>query len=66
MRVGRFTAVLLLIATGVLLLGDALQGTERLLLLLKWWPLTLVLWGLEYIALLLISRRSQGTAGGFS
>ncbi|MEI0738888.1 DUF4097 family beta strand repeat-containing protein [Paenibacillus sp. JTLBN-2024] len=65
MRVGRFTAVLLLIATGVLLLGDALQGTERLLLLLKWWPLTLVLWGLEYIALLLISRRSRGTGRRF-
>jgi len=59
MRVGRFTAVLLLIATGVLLLGDALHGTEHLLLLLKWWPLMIVLWGLEYIILLLISRRSK-------
>ncbi|WP_160044482.1 DUF4097 family beta strand repeat-containing protein [Paenibacillus sp. USDA918EY] len=65
MRVGRFTAVLLLIATGALLFGDALHGTDHLLLLLKWWPLIIVLWGLEYIILHLISRHAKGAGRRF-
>lgn len=65
MRVGRFTAVLVLIATGVLLLDDALHGTEHLLLLLKWWPLVAVLWGLEYVVLYLLSRKNKGTGRRF-
>lgn len=65
MRVGRFTAVLLLVATGVLLLDDALHGTEHLLLLLKWWPLIAVLWGLESVVLYLVSLKSKGTGRRF-
>ncbi|MWV47293.1 DUF4097 family beta strand repeat protein [Paenibacillus sp. HJL G12] len=65
MRVGRFTAVLLMITTGVLLLDDALHGTEHLLLLLKWWPLIAVLWGLEYLVLYLFSWKSKGTGRRF-
>lgn len=65
MRVGRFTAVLLLITTGVLLLDDALHGTEHLLLLLQWWPLIAVLWGLEYLLLFLLSRKSGGKGRRF-
>ncbi|MCJ8014475.1 DUF4097 domain-containing protein [Paenibacillus sp. KQZ6P-2] len=65
MRVGRFTAALLLTATGVLLLDDALHGTEHLLLLLKWWPLIAVLWGLEYVVLYLLPGKSKGAGRRF-
>ncbi|MBE9918384.1 DUF4097 domain-containing protein [Paenibacillus donghaensis] len=59
MRAGRFTAVLLLIATGVLLLIDALYGTEYLLLLPKWWPLLAVLWGIESMVLYFAAWRTK-------
>ncbi|WP_309274626.1 DUF4097 family beta strand repeat-containing protein [Paenibacillus sp.] len=65
MRVGRFTAVILLITTGVLLLDDALHGTEHLLLLLKWWPLLAVLWGLESMMLYFAAGRSKGRGRRF-
>ncbi|MBB3131946.1 DUF4097 and DUF4098 domain-containing protein YvlB [Paenibacillus rhizosphaerae] len=64
LRVGRFTAVLLLVVTGALLLTDAVQGTEYMLLLLKWWPLLAVLWGAEYIVLYWFIRKSHTPGWG--
>lgn len=56
-RVGRYTAVTVLAGVGVLMLLDWLNGTETMLLLLKWWPLIPVLWGVEYLLISLITRR---------
>ncbi|MEK3733490.1 MULTISPECIES: DUF4097 family beta strand repeat-containing protein [Paenibacillus] len=56
-RVGRYTAALLLISTGALLLIDEWGGTDAIFLLLKWWPLLLVLWGVEYLLRYMFSKR---------
>lgn len=56
-RVGRYTAALVLAGVGVFLLLDWLNGTETMLLLLKWWPLIPVLWGVEYLLISLFARR---------
>ncbi|WP_379163009.1 DUF4097 domain-containing protein [Paenibacillus sp. sgz5001063] len=60
-RVGRYTASILLITVGVLLFLDWRNGTDNMLLLLKWWPLVVVLWGLEYL-LIYFSARQYGQA----
>ncbi|MFE4714094.1 DUF4097 domain-containing protein [Paenibacillus sp. NPDC056722] len=56
-RVGRYTAVVLLISVGILLFLDWKEGTDRMLLLLKWWPLIPVLWGVEYLLIYVFARR---------
>ncbi|WP_019908432.1 DUF4097 family beta strand repeat-containing protein [Paenibacillus sp. HW567] len=56
-RVGRYTAATLLIAVAVLLFLDWRNGTDNMLLLLKWWPIIAVLWGLEYLLISLFSGR---------
>ncbi|MEK5449875.1 DUF4097 family beta strand repeat-containing protein [Paenibacillus sp. FSL R7-0331] len=56
-RVGRYTAAAVLAAVGILLLLDWVNGTDSMLLLLKWWPLIPVLWGVEYLLISLISHR---------
>lgn len=58
-RVGRITASLLWIALGILIYIDQWSGGSQLLILLQWWPLILVCWGLEYILFYLLSRRSK-------
>ncbi|GGG11396.1 hypothetical protein GCM10010912_64730 [Paenibacillus albidus] len=61
-RVGRYTASILMLSVGILLLLDFIQGTEYMLLLLIWWPLIPVLWGMEYLLIYLLSRRrNSGT-----
>ncbi|GAB6992450.1 DUF4097 family beta strand repeat-containing protein [Paenibacillus pini] len=62
LRVGRYTALLLLIAAGVLLLLDALNGTEHMMLLLKWWPWIAVAWGMEYIIMYIVLHKNEGAA----
>ncbi|MHA6532943.1 DUF4097 family beta strand repeat-containing protein [Paenibacillus sp. BAC0078] len=56
-RVGRYTASILLITVGILLFLDWRNGTDNMLLLLKWWPIIAVLWGLEYLLIYLFSGR---------
>ncbi|MBW4083791.1 DUF4097 family beta strand repeat protein [Paenibacillus sp. S150] len=56
-RVGRYTASALLTAVGVLLFLDWRNGTETMLLLLKWWPVIAVLWGVEYLLMHFFSQR---------
>ncbi|MGG3283613.1 DUF4097 family beta strand repeat-containing protein [Paenibacillus solani] len=48
-RVGRYTAALLLIITGVLLLLDEWRGTDYVFMLQRWWPLLFILLGIEYL-----------------
>ncbi|EHB59509.1 MULTISPECIES: DUF4097 family beta strand repeat-containing protein [Paenibacillus] len=48
-RVGRYTAAVLLISTGVLLLMDEWKGTDYVFLLQWWWPMLFVLLGMEYL-----------------
>ncbi|MFF2912772.1 DUF4097 domain-containing protein [Paenibacillus sp. NPDC057934] len=55
-RVGRYTAVVLLVSVGILLFLDWKEGTDRMLLLLKWWPLVPVLWGVEYLLIYVFAR----------
>ncbi|WP_433944075.1 DUF4097 family beta strand repeat-containing protein [Paenibacillus sp. SN-8-1] len=55
-RTGRFTASLIFIALGVLLILDQWLEQDYLLSLLNWWPLVLVMIGIEYIALFLWKR----------
>ncbi|WP_410772300.1 DUF4097 family beta strand repeat-containing protein [Fontibacillus sp. BL9] len=57
LRTGRFTASFLIIAVGVLLLIDRISGQDLILLLRKWWPLILVLGGVEHILVLIRNRR---------
>lgn len=47
-RVGRYTASLLLLSVGALLFTDLVQGTDYMMELLTWWPLLFVGLGLEY------------------
>ncbi|MEJ8306078.1 DUF4097 family beta strand repeat-containing protein [Saccharibacillus sacchari] len=56
-RIGRWTAAIVLISVGLLLLGDELRGRDDMLELLRWWPAIFVVWGLEYIVMLLVFRR---------
>lgn len=48
-KIGRLTAAVMLVAVGSVLLFDRWQGTAYLGVLLEWWPLLLVLLGLEYL-----------------
>ncbi|MCK8487206.1 DUF4097 domain-containing protein [Paenibacillus sp. MBLB2552] len=52
LRSGRFTAAVLLLAVAVILLRDAITGRDELRLLIQWWPLVFVLWGVEHILIL--------------
>ncbi|WP_246188183.1 DUF4097 family beta strand repeat-containing protein [Paenibacillus tengchongensis] len=56
-RAGRYTAAVILAGVGALLLLDSLYETERMLQLLKWWPLIPVLWGAEYVLIGFFARR---------
>ncbi|AWB45957.1 hypothetical protein DCC85_18470 [Paenibacillus sp. CAA11] len=63
-RTGRFTASLLLLGVSVLLLLEELTQGDFLLLLINWWPVLLVLLGVEYIAVLIWKRRKAAPGHG--
>lgn len=48
-KVGRFTSALILLAVGVLLLLDQMSDTNYLGYILDWWPVILILLGIEYL-----------------
>jgi hypothetical protein len=48
-KVGRITSALVLVTVGGLLLTDQMADTNYLGYLLDWWPLILILLGLEYL-----------------
>ncbi|MNJ38682.1 hypothetical protein D3C77_335340 [compost metagenome] len=56
-RTGRMTASLLLVGVGLILLVDVASGSNFMLGLLKWWPLLLVVAGIEQIYVFLWNRR---------
>lgn len=56
-RTGRLTASLLLIGVGFILLTDVALSSNYMLRLLKWWPLLLVVAGIEQIYVFLWNRR---------
>ncbi|WP_172196941.1 DUF4097 family beta strand repeat-containing protein [Saccharibacillus qingshengii] len=58
-RIGRWTAALVLVAVGLLLLSDELRGRDDMLQLIRWWPAVFILWGIEYIAMLLLFRKRR-------
>ncbi len=59
-RIGRWTAAIVLISVGLILLGDELRGRDDMLELLRWWPAIFVVWGIEYVVMLLVFRRRGG------
>lgn len=56
MRVGRYTAALLIITLGVLLLTKQLYDVDILPFIQKGWPIFIILLGIEYIVLAVISN----------
>lgn len=59
-KAGRYTAALLLLIVGGLLIWDQLDGTSaHTQYLVQWWPLLFIVWGVEYILLILIYRTSE-------
>lgn len=58
-QMGRYTAALLLIATGVALVVDQTSDTHYLRMFLDWWPLVFIALGIEVILLSLIYRQSD-------
>lgn len=63
-RVGRYTASLLLIGVSVPLFLDWKEGTDYMLLLLKWWPMIPVLWGIEFLLSSFFSKRKNSALKG--
>lgn len=57
LRTGRFTAALLLMSIGILLLIDLLTKQDYMLLVLTWWPAFLVSVGIEHIIVTLWNRK---------
>lgn len=55
-HMGRYTAALLLIATGAALVLDQMSGTQYMRTLVEWWPVILIVLGVEVILLSLIYR----------
>lgn len=63
MKAGRITGALMIMYTGVALLLDFIQGTSLLLILVRWWPVAIVLLGLEYLIVTVVSvvrKRQMG------
>lgn len=58
-RVGTISMGILLIATGILLLLSEFQGYNGAALILRWWPVILIILGLEILAYLVFSREEQ-------
>lgn len=58
-RVGTVSMGLLLVATGVLLLGSELYGYSGAMLILRWWPAILIILGVEILAYVLLSQDDQ-------
>lgn len=63
LRTGRFTAALLLLVIGNTLFMDQLYSMNSLYLLRNWWPVILVLGGVEHIVVLLWNRKKTGKTG---
>ncbi|HHV65279.1 MAG TPA: DUF4097 domain-containing protein [Peptococcaceae bacterium] len=58
-RVGTISMGILLIATGFLLILSELRGYNGAVLILRWWPVILIILGLEILAYLAFSKEDQ-------
>jgi DUF4097 and DUF4098 domain-containing protein YvlB len=59
LKVGRYTAALLLVSVGIMLLLDQTTGSDHLALLLDWWPVILILLGVEYLIFNFIFHKGE-------
>ncbi|MFD1137352.1 DUF4097 family beta strand repeat-containing protein [Paenibacillus urinalis] len=55
-RIGRYTASILLIVVGILLIIDKVYQTEYVFSLVSYWPFILVIWGIEFIIAFLLNQ----------
>ncbi|GGA50688.1 DUF4097 family beta strand repeat-containing protein [Paenibacillus physcomitrellae] len=62
-RTGRLTASLFAAGVGILLILDLSLNRDAMLLLLRWWPVLLILLGFEAIFNMLRVRNKRSTAG---
>jgi len=58
-RVGTISMGVLLVATGLLLFISELNGTNGAGMILRWWPMILVVLGIEILAYVVFSREEQ-------
>jgi hypothetical protein len=58
-RVGTFSMGILLVAAGILLLIGQIRGINGAGMILKWWPIILIVLGVEILAYILFSREEQ-------
>ncbi|MHA0858460.1 DUF4097 family beta strand repeat-containing protein [Paenibacillus sp. CMAA1364] len=62
-RIGRYTATLLLMVTGILLIIDYVEKSEYLVQMPKWWPLLIISWGIESILIYVCAGTRRKTTG---
>lgn len=62
-KAGKFTAALALIAVGGLLFADLLFNTSYTADLIRWWPVLLILLGIEYLILSALHRKDDSKIG---
>lgn len=59
-KAGRYTAALLLLTVGALLIWDQATGdVVHMQYLIQWWPILFIVWGVEYIILNIVYRKSD-------
>ncbi|WP_135556840.1 DUF4097 family beta strand repeat-containing protein [Paenibacillus cymbidii] len=58
-KVGKYTAALILVAMGGLLLYDQVTGGDYLHHLASWWPLVLISLGVEYLLVTALKRNDE-------
>ncbi|NLL52509.1 MAG: hypothetical protein GX248_07395 [Peptococcaceae bacterium] len=58
-RVGTFSMGLILIAAGILLLAAELWGLNGAYLIVRWWPVILIVLGIEILAYVILSKEEQ-------
>ena len=56
-RIGRYTATLFIIVSGIPLLLDQIYQTEYMFELLRYWPFILVIWGTEFIISFILHQK---------
>lgn len=63
MKAGKYTAAILLLTVGSILLVDLAAGTSWTAALLDWWPVVLIALGVEYMIVSVLNRNAGGKIG---
>ena len=58
-RVGTLSMGIILVALGSIMLYSQIAGVQSLGLILKWWPIILVLLGVEILVYIFLSKQEQ-------